>query len=480
MTISQLLTILLARWKFIVIMIGMGAGIAAGITAILPTKYKATATVVLDFKGQDPVLGALLVNGGGGGASVNTQVDIIKSKRTAIEVIRRLKLAESPVLRQQFIDSNNGMGDIEDWFADVLLKNLEARPGRDSSVVDITFEGGDPRFAAQIANAFADAYQRINLDLRVDPARQSAAWFDERVQALRANVEKAQANLSAYQREKGFSAVDERGDVETGRLSELSVQLTGAQAGAADALSRQRQLQEFLNRGSSVESIPDILANGLIQNLKAGLAGSESRLEQLSNQFGANHPEVTRLKADIAQQKQRLQAEINTVAGSVANALRIAQRREAELRAAVSEQRTKLLKLNQGRDEMAGLIKEAESAQRAYEQASQRFTQTNLESQATQTTIMVLNRALPPIMPSAPRPFVNLIVGLVAGIVLGFGLALGLELIDRRIRSEEDILLALDAPLLGVLDSRKARVKVAKKQRLRLPWRARPALRAPA
>ncbi len=478
MTISQLLSVLVARWKIITLMIVLGAGIAAGITAILPTKYKATATVVLDFKGQDPVLGALLQNGGG--ASVGTQIDIIKSKRTAIEVIRMLKLTESPLLRKQFIDSNDGMGDIEDWFASVLLKNLEARPSHDSSVVDINFEGGDPRFAAQIANAFADAYQRINLDLRVDPARQSAAWFDERVQALRANVEKAQANLSSYQREKGFSAVDERGDVETGRLSELSMQLTNAQAGAADALSRQRQLQEFLNRGSSVESIPDILANGLIQNLKAGLATSESRLEQVSNQLGINHPEVTRLKADIALQKQRLQAEVVTVSASVDNALRIAQRREAELRAAVSEQRTKLLKLNQGRDEMAGLIKEAESAQRAYEQASQRFTQTNLESQATQTTIMVLNRALPPTLPSAPKPFVNMIVGLIAGIVLGLGLALGLELLDRRIRSEEDILLALDAPLLGVLDSRKARVKVAKKQRLRLPWRARPALPAPA
>ena len=328
MTISQLLTVLLARWKIIITMILLGGAIAAGVTSILPTKYKAVATVVLDFKGQDPVLGVLLQNNSGS-SSIGTQIDIIKSKRTAIEAIRMLKLSESPVLRKQFMDSTQGLGDVEDWFAGVLLNNLEARPGRDSSVLDITFEGGDPRFAAQIANAFADAYQRINLDLRVDPARQSAAWFDERVQALRANVEKAQANLSAYQREKGFSSVDERGDVENGRLGELSAQLTSSQGAAADAMSRQRQLQEFLSRGSSVESIPDILANALIQNLKAGLAGAESRLEQISNQLGTNHPEVTRLKADIALQKQRLQAEVVTVSNSVNNALRIAQRREA-------------------------------------------------------------------------------------------------------------------------------------------------------
>jgi hypothetical protein len=41
--------------------------------------------------------------------------------------------------------------------------------------------------------------------------------------------------------------------------------------------------------------------------------------------------------------------------------------------------------------------------------------------------------------------------------VLGFGLALLLEILDRRVRSEEDLLLGLEAPLVGVLESRKGK-----------------------
>jgi chain length determinant protein EpsF len=476
-TITQLLHVLLARWKVILLFPLLGLAVAAGVTQLLPTKYQATATVVLDFKGTDPILGVLLPGQVGGGY-ISTQVDIITSRRTAIEAVRLTGIADSPAARASFAKEDNSSGDIEDWLAGIFLRNLEVRPSRDSSVININFEGGDPVFAAKVANAFADAYQRINLDLRVEPARQTAAWFDDRVRSLRANVEKAQARLSAYQREKGFTAVDERADVETARLSELSQQLVASQAALADSTSRQRQLEDFLARGADPVSLPDVLANGLIQSLKSQLAATEARLEQTSSQLGVNHPEISRLTADIAKQKERLRAEIITVSASISNAARIAQRREADIRASVAEQKAKLLRLNQGRDEMAALIKEVDAAQRAYDSAASRFTQTNLESQATQTTIAVLNRAAPPVKPSFPRPMLNLFVGFVIGFILGVGAAVALELLNRRVRSEEDLWLSLDVPLLGTLASRKARGHG--RVGAFLSWRKRPALPAPA
>jgi succinoglycan biosynthesis transport protein ExoP len=458
MTISQFLYVLLARWKAIAVVFALAVATAVVLTFVLPAKYKATATVVLDFKGTDPILGVLLPGQAGSGY-LPTQLDIIHSKRTSIEAVRILKLAQSPFVRQQFLDATQGKGNIEDWLGDLLLRNLELKPSRDSSVVDISFEAQDPQFAANVANAFAEAYQRVNLELRVEPARQTAAWFDEQLQALRRNLEEAQARLSAYQRQKGITATDERLDLETGRLAELSQQYTAAQAAAADALSRQRQLEEFLARGASPEALPDILANPVIQGLKTQLANSQSRLEQMASQLGTNHPEIQRLKADIAEQRQQLASEIRTVSAAVNNAAKLAARREAGLAQAVAEQKARMLRLNQGRDEMSVLLREVDSAQRAYDAAATRFTTTNLESQATNTTISLLNRANPPAFPSFPILWVNVFVGIVAGFVLGIGLALVMELIDRRIRSEEDLLLSLDAPLLGILDSGKAKLK---------------------
>lgn len=452
MTFSQFLGILRARiWVFLGALLAT-VGIAIGVSLLLPKSYTAVTTVVVDFKGMDPVMGmpipVQLMPG-----YLATQVDIIQSPRVAVQAIRKLRITDSPVARQQWQEETKGVGNIEDWYAEVLLKKLDVKPSRDSSVIYVSYEASDPRFAAAVANAFAEAYQKINLELRVEPARQSAAWFDERLQQLRKKLEEAQARLSAHQREKGFTAQDERLDLESNRLNELSLQYTSAQAQAADATSRQRQVSEFIQRGASPETLPDVLVNGLIQNLKSQLTLTEGRLQQTASQLGKNHPEVKRLEADIEGQRAKLKAELSVAAAGINNSAKIAQKREADLQAQLAAQKAKLLRLNQGRDEMSVLQKDVESAQRAFDVASQRFQQTNLESQASQTNIAILAQAVPPLEPSFPKFFLNLLVSLVLGTVLGVALALIVEMFSRRIRSPRDLEEVTQVPVLGILQN---------------------------
>lgn len=464
MTLTQFLGILRAR-IWVLLSTALAIVVIVTVASLLwPKQYTATTTLVVDTKGTDPVFGVMLPAQMMPGY-LATQVDIIQSHKVAVEVVRALKIAENPAAREQWREATDGQGTIEDWFADVLLKKLDVEPSRESNVVTINFDGSEPRFAAAIANAFADAYQRTNLELRVEPARQSSAWFDDRLQVLRKQLEDAQAKLNEYQRDKGFTAQDERLDLESGRLTELSAQYTAAQAQAADASSRQRQLNEFLSRGASGETIPDVLANALVQNLKSTLSVTEARLQQTASQLGSNHPEVKRLEADIAGQKAKLKSEIAAAAASLGNAAKIAQKREAELRAALADQKTRFLKFNQGRDQMQGLMKEVESAQRAYDTAAQRFQQTNLESQASQTNVSILTRAFPPIEPSSPKLVLNLILAIVIGLGLGVLLALVVELFNRRVRSARDFAEALGAPVLGALMNDRSTQKAAKRWR---------------
>ena len=100
-----------------------------------------------------------------------------------------------------------------------------------------------------------------------------------------------------------------------------------------------------------------------------------------------------------------------------------------------------------------------ETAQRAYEGLSQRATQTNVESQNGQTNIAVLNAASPPSEPSKPRVLLNVLVSIFLGTLLGVGLALMLELINRRVRSADDLVEALDLPVLGSIASATAMLK---------------------
>lgn len=450
MTFGQFLGILRARWWIAVGTLLLTVGTTVGISLLLPKQYTATTTLVIDYKGMDPILGIMLPSQLMPGYMA-TQVDIIQSKKVATEVVKALGFAQSPVVRQQWMEEAEGKGTIEDYFATKLLKKLDVKPSRESSVIEVGFTGSDPRFAAAVANAFAEQYQKTNLELRVEPARQSAAWFDERMQQLRKNLEEAQTKLAEYQRDKGYTAADERLDLESARLQELSSQYAATQGAAADAQSRLRQLNDFIARGASPETLPDVLANPLIQNLKALLNQTEGRLEQSASQLGSNHPEVKRLQADIEGQKTKLKTEINAAASSIRNSANIALRREADLRDQMAAQKAKLIRVNQGRDQLLVLLKEVDNAQKAFDVASQRFQTTSLESQASQTNISVLSAAIPPIEPSSPKIVLNTILSILLGTMLGIGLALLVELLKRRVRSARELAEALNAPVLGVM-----------------------------
>jgi chain length determinant protein EpsF len=446
MTLTQLLLILRARMWSALAVFALVVGAAAVLSLVLPKKYTATASIVMDVRSPDPIVGAILPLIGTG--YMATQVDILKSDKVAMQVVKDLGLERNPTAREEYEAATAGQGPIELWLARLLQKYLEVKPSRDSNVLEISYTAVDPKFAAIIANAFAKAYMDTSLAMRVEPARQYAGWFDGQIKVLRDNLEQAQAKLSDYQRRSGIVATDERMDVESARLSELSTQVIGLQTQSADSRSRQGQV-----RAGTTESLQEVLSHPLVQSLKADVARLEAKRQDLLAQYGANYPQLERTEAELRSLRERLDAETAKVIAGIATTNQVNTQREGEVRRALEVQRTKVMAMKQQRDEQTVLVREVESAQRAYDAVSNRLTQTTLESQSTQTNVYLLSAAVEPNTHSRPRLLLNVAVAIVLGFVLGTGLAVGTELIDRRVRSELDLAGVFDAPVLVSIDT---------------------------
>jgi chain length determinant protein EpsF len=307
-------------------------------------------------------------------------------------------------------------------------------------VIQLSFAGSDPRFAALIANAFAQAYVSTNLELKVEPARQTNAWYDAKIKELRGALEKSQAKLTTYQREKGLYASDERLDVETARLGELSSQLVAAQSQAFDSTSRQKQ---------SNDAMPEIMNSPVAQSLRADIARAEGKIADLAEKVGKNHPQYQRAQAEVETLRAKLKAEMTAATKGVTTNAKVAQQREGDLYASLAAQKARVLDLKRKRDDLTVLMHDVDNDQRAYDAALQRQNQTALEAQSTQTDIAILNPAVPPLDPSSPKILLNTILAIFLGSMLGIGLAFLMEMIDRRVRSVEDLTAALDIPVLG-------------------------------
>ena len=444
MTFVQFLAILAARkWVALLVLLVTVLSTLA-ISLKLPKQYTASASVLIDLK-PDPVA-AIAYSGTASPGFMATQVDIIKSDRVAQRVVSNLKLADNPQVRQQWMDATEGKGKLTVWLADSFQKNMDVVPSRESSVININYRAQDPVFASGLANAFAQAYIETTLQLRVDPARQFSSFFESRAKEARDQLEKAQAKVSAFQASKGIIANDERLDVENARLNELSSQYTMLQAIAAESRSRQQAAQS-----AQGDRLQEVLTNNIVSQLKADLNRNEARLKELSTRLGDAHPQVEEARASIGELRARLDAETRKVTGGVTVTNTINVQRTAEIKAALESQRSKVLRMKGVRDEGSVLMRDAENAQRSYDAVVQRFTQTNIEGQTTQSSVNLLQQASEPSDPSSPKILLNTLLSFFMGSLLAVGTALLLELRDRRVRSVDDVVAALDLPVLGVL-----------------------------
>jgi len=456
MTLQQLLLILRARWWVILGVFSVVVLAALVVSLVLPKSYTATTSLVVDAKSTDPLLGAMLPPQAAQ-SYLATQVDIISSDRVAQRVVSLTRMDQVPLIQDQWREATDGQGDIRVWLGELLLKRLVVKPSRDSSVVSISYAGTDPQFSAAIANAFAQAYIETSLELKVEPARQYAQWFNDRTKGLRDDLEAAQRKLSEYEQRNGIIAGDGRFDVENARLAELNSQLVMVQGQRADSRSRQSQ-------SGAAESLPEVMASPLISGLKADVARLEAQQGQLRGRLGTNHPEVAKVDAEIASLKQRVATEVQRVASSLGTSTRISAAREAEIAAAVEEQKARVLELKAHRDQIAVLQRDVENAQRSYDLVTQRLAQTSLESQTQQTNIAVLTPAAPPLTHSSPRVLLNVALAAFLGLLLGIGVSLLLELVDQRVRGEDDLNQLPGVPVLGVISSSSAS-KLTKKHR---------------
>jgi uncharacterized protein involved in exopolysaccharide biosynthesis len=305
-------------------------------------------------------------------------VDIATSNAVALRVASRLGLEETQEHRERFLRAAGGEGQFADWLAEELLKRLSIQPARESRVMQISYSAAAPRFAARVANAFAQAYVDMHLELNTGPARRNSAWLQEQVKILRGQVEQAQARLTDFQQRNQILSGDDKFDTEMQRFEDLSKQFSAAQSQTQEARSRR---------------------------------------------LGEEHPLYRRALAH-----------------------------EQILEQAVAQQKARVLKLKHRRDQIAVLIREMEGAQRTYDTALQQYKQASLNSQASQTNVSILNHAVIPARPSNPKPALNIGVGAALGLLLGVGAALLREILNRRIRTEEDLVQGLGLPFLGALD----------------------------
>ena len=449
MNLYQFLSVLRARRTMALVIFLSTIALALAWVMLRPKYYTAHAPILVDMRANDPLAQpnyqSIVPQ-----AYMATQMDIVRSNRVAERVVEMLGLEKDPKSQEDWRKAG-GAGTLKSWLATDLQTGLEVKPARESNIINISYTSPNSADAAKVANAFSQAYLDIALDIKTDPAKKYSSWFDEQLKFARDRLETAQTALTAYQQRTGVISADGV-DMETQRLNELSSQLTLVQGQLTDVSNK---------RGASAANIQEAMNSPLINTLKSNIATQEARIQEASANLGSRHPQMIRMTDELNAMKSRLNSEVSSIGSAIDTAYQVGRARERELTTAVNQQRARVMQFNRHRDELNVLRRDLDAAQKAYEQVSERASQSKLQALTNQTNIQRLATAVEPLEAKGPTTKIALALAAFAGALLALAGALLMELLNRRVRSVDDLSMATNLPILATVPAHNGRESLA-------------------
>ena len=188
-----------------------------------------------------------------------------------------------------------------------------------------------------------------------------------------------------------------------------------------------------------------------MQGLKAQLAAGETKLSDISSIVGKNHPQRLQLDAQIAELKRQIAAETRRVAGGTSTLSRGSSQKVSELQSMVEPAEAPAAVAALGSRPDRRLSERRRGGAACLRRRLERLGQVNMEGQNNQANTRLLSPAVEPLEPSRPKVMVGIVGSILGALAVGILAALGLELLDRRIRRPEDLMVMPGVPVIGVL-----------------------------
>lgn len=447
MTFLQFLNILNNRKYSMFFIFVLTVGSAVGLSQFLPKTYKATATVILNIKGVD------LVTEGSVRLPTNTHIGILQSRKVALKVVESLGLSSEQRYISDFLKANvTGNLDINNFIAEQLGENLSIGASRRNlGVISITYESNSPTFSASVANAYVDAYIETVLEMNNETPKRTAFWFNKEVQAYKAEYDKALNELNEYQAEAGIFDISEF-DYEKEFLIQLNSQLFNTEKQRNELSLKINAIKPDLSNYS------DIIEDETIESIRADVMKAQLDFYREASVLDKNHPEYKKLSRKLASIRSFLRNEVKSSYERLLRKQESLQTTIISLKDTINLQQQKISSLNARFKRLGELQLVADETKKKYTSAKNRLNQLELlaKSSSSESEISILTRAIEPASAEKTKALKIIALSIVLGFILAVGYAMLRELVHRRIRIDDDVVVSVGLPVIGhIIDGNK-------------------------
>src|SRR5438552_13769880 len=463
------------QWRLIALVTGLGITVSAIFIAISPSRYTAQADMIIDTKRVTWTQSEMSTdNRMVEDASVESEIETTRSEKVAISVIRKLHLTEDPefvgvgqsLKRRLFSLFKLTSGPEPEPSNDELMRralggvkaNLRVtRLGR-SYIEQIAFTSLDGEKAANVANAFADAYIEDQLQAKFEATRRASVWLEQRIGELRQQASDAYREVQDFKSKNSIIIGVEGKLASEVELDQLGIALAKARADTSQARAKLDRITRVLEQRTNKESfnipdpvVTDALSNPVITKLRQQFLDDQNKETEWSTRYGADHQAARNLRAEMAALQHAIWDEISRIAESYKSELQIAKSQEESIDKRMVEVFQQSAETRQSQVRLRELETAANTYRGIYETFLSRFTQSVQQQSFPSTEARVVTVASPPRAPSSPKIALTLALATLCGLGLGIMSALARQQMNRQIHTRAQLEKLLGISCLAVL-----------------------------
>lgn len=454
--LRRLLMLLWRRKWLIVLIMAVALIVTFFITSTLPSRYTANALVLIENESIDhssidlqDFMSSMRLDT----TQVLSEVEVLKSQDLGLKVLKKLEMAPQKKgdtaasfknfsIRSSEMDSSLGGDNVVDQdtaqTVAVFLSTLTVKPIPGSFVIQVGYTAPDPDRAALVVNTIVDTYLEERLNEKFRATQKVTSWLDDRLGVLRQQVQESEAAVEAFKSRNNL-ITGARYEMTAQQLSEFNSQLVIAKSEKAAAAAKLKNITKWKDNPTGFETDSAVLSSPTIQDLKRAETELLRKKADLSSRYGAKHPAILNVTAELKDLRSKLRLEISNIAATIKNQLRLAEQNVEALESSLSEVKGEKKGENHSLIELRALEREAESNRIIFDNFLESYKRSDQQEELEEADARIISYASPPSSPSYPNK--PLIMSLTSAIALFFGITfvLILEKLDNAFRSASQL-----------------------------------------
>jgi len=315
--------------------------------------------------------------------------------------------------------------------------------GRATNVIEVSYQNTDAELSRNIVNTVVQAYLEQSLAFKTQEASRSVHFIEEQLQGIKDDLNKAEQNLQEYKSTTGIVQLD-------AEAMALISKYSGIEQQRASITLKKKQLefalasqQENLAHGKPYS--PAVMTGDpLVAQMAQQLSSLEVQKRSLLVEYTTSHPAVQNLQAQIDEIQQKIRSTYRT-------GLRNLEKEESDVTAQLGGYEADLRRIPAAERDLARYTRLAKVTGDIYTFLLQKHEEARIAKASTISNINIIDTAITPDGPIKPEKTKYLSIGMLLGIMVGIGLAFFVDYLDDTVKNEHEAKNVLGFPHLATI-----------------------------